>query len=95
MALITKEQIYLNEMFGAEKWTSSVLSDDIKAKYIGENGEMTDASNLQSEGEAITDGLLPEVNGEAVKVPKNAFFSAREAIGDRDYDCFPSADSSY
>ena len=88
--LTTKEQIYLNEMFGAEKWTSSVLSDDIKAKYVGENGEM-DMVKFASEGEAIADGLLPEVNGEAVKVPKNTLH-AREAIGDRDYDCFPSAD---
>lgn len=90
--LTTKEQIYLNEMFGADKWTASVLPDDVKTKYAGENGEI-DMVKFASEGEAIEDELLPKVNGEAVKVPQNTF-NVREAIGNKYYDCFPSADKT-
>lgn len=88
--LTTEEQIFLNEMFGADKWTASVLPDNIKAKYMGEYGEI-DMVKFASEGKTVTDNLLPEINGEKVQVPQNAF-NVREAIGDKYYDCFPSAD---
>ena len=91
--LVTQEEILLSGMFGAEKWTSSVIPDEMKAKYKGDNGEI-DIEKFASEGKTITDDLLPEVNGEKIEVPQNTF-SVREAIGETYYKYFPSADRTF
>ena len=91
--LVTQEEILLSGMFGAEKWTSSVIPDEMKAKYKGDNGEL-DVTKFASEGETVADDLLPEINGEKIEVPKNVF-SVREAIGETYYKYFPSADRTF